>query len=401
MPRRVTTDPTLAECIRLRRLARGWSIRFAADRSGVAPSTWSRIERGLMSADNRFLLADIALALECSMSELTGMPIRAADRRTAEAQNAMFHIRQALLETDLADPGERAPRPVAELAAETDLVRALRVRCDYAAVSRILPRLLVEAHAAAHGPGRRQALELLVQVMYTTSSVARYLGYCAEAWIAANRCRDVAATLDDPVLLGFAAFARTHAALACDSFRRAHVLACRAVDDFAAHVGLPGGPETLGMLQLTAALAAAGRGNPAEGAAWMAEAEQIARRTGETTTLDMAFGPTNVRMWQVAIEVDGGDPGRAVDIASRTNPGLVGSPNRQAAFYMDTGRALARMGSDQRAVRMLIAAESRAPQQVHASRLVQESARSMLHRAGRGRGGPELRGLCERLGLPV
>jgi transcriptional regulator with XRE-family HTH domain len=401
MPRRAVADPTVAECIRLRRLARGWSIRFAADRSGVAPSTWSRIERGLMSADNRFLLADIAVALECSISELAGMPMRAADRKTIEAQGAMFHIRQALLETDLADPGDRAPRPMDELAAETDLIRALRVRCDYAAASKILPRLLVEVHAAAHGHGRRQALELLVQVAYTTSSVARYLGYCAEAWIAANRCREAAATLDNPVLLGFAAFARTHAALACDSFRRAHVLAVEAVDELGPRLGVAGGPETLGMLQLTAALTAAGRGSTAEGTAWMAEAERIAGRTGETDTLDMAFGPTNVRLWQIAIEVDGGDPARAVDIASRTNPKLLSSANRQAAFYADTARALARTGGDRRAVRMLIAAETLAPQQIHSSRMMQECVRSMLDRASRGAGGPELRGLCERMGLPV
>jgi transcriptional regulator with XRE-family HTH domain len=399
-PRNVA-DPTVAERIKVRRQARSWSMRHAADRAGIAPSTWSRIERGVMSADNRFVLADIAQALECSMAELTGTPIRPLDRDTETAQNGVYGLRQALLETDLADAGDVTPRPIAQLVAETDLVRALRVRCDYAAATKILPRLLLEVHAAVHGPDRQQALQLLVEVAYTASSVTKYLGFSAEAWIAAERSREAAERLEDPVLVGFAAFARTHAAMACGSFNRAHMLTRRAVEDIATHLGVPGALETLGMLQLTAAYAARARRDEGESADWMAEAAAMADRTGETNTLDMAFGPTNVKVWQISIEVDGGDPGRAVDIASRTNPKVISSPNRQAAFYADTARALARTRNDQRAVRMLMAAESLAPQQIHSSRLVQESARTMLDRARREAGGPALRGLCERMGMPV
>lgn len=402
MAPRTVPDPGVADRIKARRKARGWSIRFAADRAGLAASTWSRIERSLQSADNRFVLTDIARALDCSLAELTGMPLRPSDRDTLAAQNGVHGIRQALLETDLADAGEAEPRPIAELAAETDLVRALRVRCDYYAITRLLPRLLLELHAAAHGPDRKTALQLLVQAAYTASSTAKYLGYPAEAWIAAQRSQEAAATLDDPVLAGFAAFARTHAAMACGSFTRAHLLTKRAVDELAPRAGkVPGGLETLGMLQLTAAYAASAGRRAGESADWITEASEAAEWTGETTTLDMAFGPTNVRLWRIAIEVDGGDPGRAVEIASSTNPAVISSPNRRAAFYSDTARALARVKKDKRAVQMLLAAESLAPQQIHASALVQESARALLERARREAGGPALRGLCERMGLPV
>src|SRR5256886_15632410 len=401
MATRKPSDPTVAERIQLRRQARGWSIRHAADRAGLAASTWSRIERGMRAADNRFVLADIAQALECSVAELTGMPLRTVDRDTEAAQAGMLAVRRALLEAEFAEPGDVAPRPIEQLAAETDLVRALRVKCDYFGVTRLLPRLLFELHAAAHGRERRSALELLVQATYTASSVAKYLGYPAESWIGAQQCRDVAEVLEKPVLIGFAAFATTHAAMACDSFSRARSLARRAVDELAPQAGVAGGLETLGMLQLTAGYAARAARQTGESAAWMAEAHSVAERTGETNTLDMAFGPTNVRLWQIAIEVDGGDPGRAVQIASETNPALVSSPNRQAAFYADPARALARLNKDRNAGRMLVTAASLAPQQNHPSPLVQESARSLLERARREAGGPELRGLCERMGLPV
>src|SRR5207245_5262457 len=44
--------------------------------------------------------------------------------------------------------------------------------------------------AAAHGPDRARALQLLVQATYTASSVAKYLGYPAEAWIGAERSEE-------------------------------------------------------------------------------------------------------------------------------------------------------------------------------------------------------------------
>jgi pimeloyl-ACP methyl ester carboxylesterase len=68
-------DPSIGERIRARRLIRGWSVRHAADRAGVSHATWSRIERGRQAADNRFMLADVAAALECSPADLAGVPV--------------------------------------------------------------------------------------------------------------------------------------------------------------------------------------------------------------------------------------------------------------------------------------------------------------------------------------
>ncbi|GIF13715.1 hypothetical protein FHX34_105224 [Actinoplanes teichomyceticus] len=48
-------------------------------------------------------------------------------------------------------------------------------------------------------------------------------------------------------------------------------------------------------------------------------------------------------------------------------------------------------------MRFLLTAERVAPQHVHTSPLVRESARGLLERSRRAAGGSELRGLCERL----
>jgi hypothetical protein len=131
-------------------------------------------------------------------------------------------------------------------------------------------------------------------------------------------------------------------------------------------------------------------------------ADELADRTGDTDTLALHFGPTNVRFWRVSIETDAGDPGRAVEIAQGTVPERVGSRSRQVAFYGDTARALAKADSRRRApanrrraTQMLLTAERLAPHRVRASAQLQETARALRQ----SEADPGLAGLCERMGV--
>lgn len=402
VPRRPTPDPAIGEQIRTRRQARGWSVRYAADRAGLAHSTWSRIERGLLSADNRFVLADIAAALECSVADLTRQPAVPVDRDLAVAHSRVLDLRGTLMDTALDEPATHEPRPLAQITAEIDLMRDLYRRCDYAAVSALLPRLLADLHAhATRGPDEEQALRLLAFVTHATTLVLRDLGYATDSWIAAERCREVAEDLEDPVAMGVAGFSRSIAAIGSTGHRRAATLAARASAALDQHLGEPEALEVAGMLHLCSALTALGTRQPDDAAARLTEAERLAARTGETSAWDLFFGPTNVRFWRISLEVDAGDPGKAVEIAGQTTPAQVASPGRQVSFYTDTARGLARLRRDREAIRYLLAAERMAPQRVRSAPLVQETARGLLDRAQRQAAGDELIGLCERMGIPV
>jgi transcriptional regulator with XRE-family HTH domain len=402
MARRTSPDSaTIGDNIRLRRTARGWSVRHAADRAGIAHTTWSRIERGLLAADNRFTLAAIAEALECSATDLTDQPGAPADRESAEAQARVRAIRQALVDADLAEEATVQPRPIEQLHRELVLVADLRRRCDYAGVGQLLPRLLLELHAASFGTDRDAALALLVEAAFIASGVVRFAGSPAESWLAAERGRDAARALDDPVYIAFAEYERAHAATGCGSYARGLAIAGRAIDQLQPHLAVPNAMQVLGQLHLTCAFAAIGAKDPGQVPGRLEEARQLAEQTGQTDTLGLMFGPTNVRFWQVSMEVDGGEPGRAVELARDTNPAQVDSPSRQVAFYTDTARALAKTRNDDQAVRMLLTAERLAPPRVRASRLVQETTRILLERAQRRAGGAELRALCQRMGLAV
>ncbi|GLW31144.1 helix-turn-helix domain-containing protein [Actinoplanes regularis] len=399
MTPRPTADPTVGDRIRDRRLRRGWSIRYAASRAGVSHATWSRIERGLQAADNRFMLADLATALDCSPAELAGTAVPAGDRDAVAAHAAVNTVRRALVDLDLSAPGPSEGPPLAELARTVALLDTLRQACDYAGAGRLLPPLLRGLHAAVHtGTDRAEALRLLCDVTFIASSVLRNLGHPAESWLGAERCRDVAEAAEDPVLLGYAAYARACAANACGSYDRGYLLAERAVDALRPHAARPGAPEMIGSLQLNCAYASRGRKRPDDSRAWSDEAAALAGRTGETTTLGLFFGPTNVNIWRIGIETDGDDPGLAASIARDTDPAALPIGFRQVFFYTDTARALARLRDrDREAIRLLLAAERVAPQHVHTSSLVRETARALLERSRRIAGGGELRAFCGRL----
>jgi len=400
MTLRPNPDPTIGNRIHTRRMLRGWSVRHAASRAGISHATWSRIERGRQAADNRFMLADIAEALECSPADLAGTPVPAADRAAMAAQLAVHGIRQALVDVDVAEPVRRPPPPLADLTRTVDLLDTLRRACDYAGAARLLPDLLRDVHAASGGPERQPALRLLCDVAFIASSVVRNLGHPAEAWLGAERCRDAAEATEDPVLLGYAAYARANAATACGSFQRGLSLASRAVDDLQPHLARPGGLEMAGSLQLICAYASRGLKRHDDSRTWSAAAADLGGRTGETTTMGMFFGPTNINFWRIGIEVDGGDPGQAVAITQSTNPAALDVGFRQVFFYADAARAYARLrGKDREAIRYLLIAERLAPQHVHTSALAQETIRALLERSQRQAGGTELRGLCERIGV--
>ncbi|MEV6969266.1 helix-turn-helix domain-containing protein [Hamadaea sp. NPDC051192] len=395
----VVMDRPIGERIRERRKVLGMSVRLAADRAGIHHSTWSRIETGQMGADNRYTLAAIATALRCSTSELTGGPVIPTDKATAQAQASVSSIRLALIETDLTEPPYTLPVPIEQLEREELLIRDLRARCDYVGAGRRAGEALRGLHAAAFGPDRETALRLLVQVCDTISFVLRHVGYPAETWLAAERAHQAAELLEDPVMLGLAAWTRANAATSCGSYQRTFTLASRGADDLSTTASAFGYIEVLGQLHLTCANALAGMGRVAEAADRLSAADGLAAQVGDTDTFGLMFGPANIGFWRVSMETDGGDPGRAVTLARAVNPQAVPSPSRQAAFYLDTARALARSESDKQALRMILAAERIAPQKVHSAPLVAELVRLLLHRAHTRAVDAELRGICERIGL--
>ena len=175
-------------------------------------------------------------------------------------------------------------------------------------------------HTAAFGPDRTEALRGLVIAEHVASLTLRYLNEPTGSYLVAERAQKTAEALDEPVMLGLAAFTRSHAAIASGLWTRALTIAGQAAEELRPHLARPEAPEVYGQLLLTQAYCRYAVDHTDEAADLVTEAGRIADHTGETTTLGLMFGPTNINFWRIAMEADGDSPGRAVEIARRTHP---------------------------------------------------------------------------------
>lgn len=408
-PRRSQPDPLIGQLIRRQRLLRGLSLRRAADQAGISHTELSRIEQGKVPIDNRFLLADLAQALSCSVEELIGAPSQVPDLEAQQARGHAQSLRAALIETDLTYPASRPAREPQALAADLEMLRyTLFSRWDYAASGERMPALLRDLHAtAAAGVDRPAMLQMMVEVCGAAHTWAVDFGTQADCWLAAERAGQAAEALEDPVMIGFSGWLR---ALACTSgglYAPALMICGREVDALAGHPDEPDALIMRGLLQLTAGFSAYGLRRPVDGAAWMGEGAEVAQRLGveQATIRDIRitiFGPTNTGIWRVAAGADGDDPAEALRWAEQVDLRRLNEPGRHATFYRDTARALAHSGTrdaDRRAVRYLLSAEKLVPTWLRTSPAAQETARGLRNRLPGGREASAVRGLCERMGL--
>lgn len=402
MPRGVAAGDTIGQRIKERRQHRGWSLRFLASRMDMSPSGLSMIERGERSANNRHLLNDLAAALECSVADLIGEPFLPADRQLETAHARVNALRGVMVEAAPGYPpdNDRAPAPMETVESLYALAESRADDYDLAVTTDVLTQVIPDIHAHATA-GDRRAAELLVRASFNAVSVFRTLGYPGDALFAAERCREAARYLDDPVAIAVADAYRAMASVRGVSHRVGRTIAERAVDELAPHLDQPGALQIAGILHLTQAYAAHGQRRADDAAEHLDEAEAIAARTGDGRAWGYYVGPTDVKVWRIGFEVDAGNPGRAVEIARDTPTGTLPT-FRQMYVYLDMARAFSGMrGKERDAVRSLLAAERVAPQFARSNPLARETARAIADRARRAAIGTELRGFCERSGVAL
>ncbi len=233
-------------------------------------------------------------------------------------------------------------------------------------------------------------------VMWTT----KRLGVRAVPSLAARSMQQCAQVLEDPVWLGYAAWARGDATGPLD--RAAQYRRCLAaaqaltgqLDDIEAL-------QACGMLHLSAALAAAAQADPDTATTHLDEALALATRMNVEvgTWAHLWFGPANVGVWRTTLAVELGEHGTALEIAKTVHPELL--PNaRQAHFWAEIASALvASKKTREKGVRVLRHAEQLAPQRIYHDVFVRETVADLMRQAQREAGGRELRGLAWRLGV--
>ncbi|MGH3887123.1 MAG: helix-turn-helix domain-containing protein, partial [Pseudonocardiaceae bacterium] len=352
---------------RLRRIrkSRDKSLQVVADLTGgvVSASTLSRIENGLRVLDRRSEIVAIANVLQIAPSELTEQPEPApANGDTDSAEDA---VRLALMAVDHNQPGGQVTA-VDVLRARVMAMLDARCRCARdAEVAATLPELIRDLHTSI-AAGRDVAELLELAVLLHTQGTCQWLRVVGAPLDlrsqAASLSQQVARELDTPTAIGIATMSSVGVMLGAGAFDLAQAV----LDSVTVPTSTSEGMQLDGMLALSRSLVAAADRRPGDVTGPLEHAADLAQRTGEGNAYWMGFGPINVDLWRVAGALEVGDHERAVAIAEGIQPEEHPNLPRRAVYWIDYGRALARLrGRQNDAVMALLRAEVLSPLHLH------------------------------------
>jgi transcriptional regulator with XRE-family HTH domain len=373
------------------RRRRGLSLAVVAGLAGITKSYLSMLERGQRGFNRRGLLENLAVALGCSVADLTGQPYLPGDRATADALAVIAEITPLLYDITLDHVPDFPVRPVDQLATWAAQANAHCDEARYALAGRDLGALLTELHihAATGTPAtRRTALAALVEACVVTFGITRQLGHPQLAVQAMDRGRAAAVRLGDPALAGFAGLAQAGAFSRLGARRIATCVLAEARAAVESEADPTGedvrAAEALGMTHLLAAQLAARSGHPGDTETYLTEAADLAQATGERNTLAWHFGPANVAAWTLAIAVEQGNgPSHAERLDAE--PIRPMSAGRSSRLHLDLARGYAQAegARDSEAIRHLDTADRIAPIRIRNDPIARELVIALDRRARR------------------
>ncbi len=402
-------EVTIGARLRTLRRWRGKTQTELAGLAGLSPSFLSMVETGQRPLDRRSHIAALASALKVSEMDLVGGPHLTPDPLQSAPHMGINALRVALQTNTLTVPAVDRARPLGDLAQlVTRQLEPLRRACDYVTIGNLLPDALDELHyhvvTAGDEAVKRLALQSLVEACICAAFTAKNLNYPDFAYVAAQRAEEAAGLLGDPVYMGKASFAWLMTLSRAGSWERNLAAAERVAGQLEPHARDPLGLAVLGMITLTASLAAASIQRNDTAQYWLGEAAALAARVPDTPMDNwQSFSATNVSIWRVTVGVERGEAGPAVlNLAESVTLGrLEPKSSRRADFFADVGRGLSREPRTQaEAVRWLRRAEEAAPQRIRNSSPARETVAYLLNRAKAEAGGRELRGMAARMALP-
>jgi transcriptional regulator with XRE-family HTH domain len=390
-------ESEIGRTLRQIRLARRKSLVVVAGLAGISASYLSRLEHGERALDRRSLIIKLADALDVAPSEITGAALTTPGQR--EDDRALVEVRLAMLAASMDEPdGEVAP--VDQLATRVNKLLAAQNDCQTVDVGASLPRLIRDLHTTvAAGRDERQLLPLLTLAhMQGTQAWLTAVGAPLDlSWQAATFARLAAERVDEPVAHALSAFGVSLGLLSAGAVD----LAAHAVTTVDLPMMTSEQMQLAGMLALASSLVAAAQGNTAQRSAALDHAADLAQHTGETNMLALGFWPSNVATWRMQVALESGEYSDAVRIAETVAPEALTVRARQAVYWRDYGRALARVRQPDAAVPMLRRAEKISPEHVQRHPFTRSLLAELIVRAKQDAVGRELRGIAYRAGLHV
>ncbi len=402
-----TTAQAVGERIGYHRRRLGLSQVELAGLIGRSDSWVSQVERGVRSVDRLSVLQKVADVLGVSVAELrTGEPTDTD--ASSERPEAFESLRLTLTGHPAASVVLGSPPPalteqaVANLRAAHDQVWELVHASRYNELAPLLAELIPALERGVRSDGEPEQARAVRQLLTDTyQAVAAMLAKTGEgdaAWIAADRAALAAESLDDPLALAASLFRMAHVFLSLGQLSQVQAVAVTSAEALDRQEATPEVLSLRGAFHLVLAVAAARDDDRAGAYEHLDQAREIADQIGaDRNDFGTEFGPTNVALHSVAVAVELGDAGQALDLATAIDPARL-SPERQARYSLDLAQAHAMRRQGGEALHYLELAEQLTPEQTRSHRVAQAVARDLLHLSG-SRARPELRELADRFGV--
>lgn len=255
--------------------------------------------------------------------------------------------------------------------------------------------------SAADDEKDRRALHGCAADLYgLLRTVTKRTGRNDVSLLVADRAVRAAETADQPLRIAAARWNLTQVLLADEQTEAAESVAIHAADDLRPLAADDLDAVALrGSLLLIAAIAAARQGH-----GWIArdrlrDVAPLAALTGERNTAWTAFGPTNVAMYAVSVEMETGEVVEGLRLAQQVNHLTSPSIERLVAFLLDQARGYQQRRDYSSAFLLLTTAEREAPEDIEHRPAAHAILRAVIE-CGRRPVAAEAARLATRIGLP-
>lgn len=263
-------------------------------------------------------------------------------------------------------PHDGPIREIPQLRDEVAALVRMRLQSRYRRLAIRLPQVLPELHRTletAVGQRRNIVAGLLVQAYRAADAVADKFGYYDLSARIIGLMAVAARESGDELAVAAAAYVRAETFFANRQYEVGRRMLERAAQRLMPEAGIDSA-AAYGALHMRAAVLSARAGMPSKAKDHMLEAAHWARGLPDGVYAGTVFGPASVRIHDVALAVDGGDPDSALTIAARWQPQPDLPAERRSHFYIDLARAFAMAESPEQACDALLTARAIAPEHV-------------------------------------
>ncbi|MDQ0933818.1 helix-turn-helix domain-containing protein [Streptomyces turgidiscabies] len=389
---------------RIRHYRGGRRQDAVAGLAGISPDYLSQIERGLKTPSLPILYAlaqELGVPAAALLSEQP--PVEEIVGDTAE-----IAVGRALL--GYGPARSTAPVPASVLRDRVEAAwRSWQTSPDrFTRAAETMPDLVADlehavraARAGADAAERRAVLRAAADLYCLLRSYLRRTGRVDLATLAADRAMRAAEDADDPLRIAAAQWNLGHVLLAANQPVEAEELALRAAEQVAA-AQMPDVDRAAmgGALQLVAVVAAARRRR------WWEARERLtryaapaARTVSDSSNVGWTvFGPTNIALHAVSIEMEAGETGEALHTADAIDTSGLPSLEREFTFGLEVAACHSQRRDDAAVLLALLGLESLAPEDLARTPLARQLALTVIRRA-RAMHARQAEQLAVRIGL--